>query len=129
MTPQPHCDHECVCMGYCNCYAALVDEPCPKPDCDHDTRSRTAPSPAPIRSMREDEDGYISWQQMNERALEEHDAAIAAQAREKVLKEIIEHLQSKRGEVMRMATDAYPIGVLDGTVLYLESLRIGGEPR
>ena len=47
MTPQPqqHCDHECVCMGYCNCHAALIDEPCPKPDCDYDTRSRPAPSP------------------------------------------------------------------------------------
>jgi hypothetical protein len=37
--------------------------------------------PAPeIRSMREDEDGYISWQRMNEKALADHDAAIAAAA-------------------------------------------------
>ena len=60
---------------------------------------------------------------------QEQRAEAAAQAREEVLTEIIEHLQSKRGEVMRMATDAYPVGVLDGTVLYLESLRTGGEPR
>lgn len=56
------------------------------------SRSRPAPSPAPIRSMREDEDGYISWQQMNERALEEHDAAIAAQAREDVLDELAKEI-------------------------------------
>ena len=39
-----------------------------------------------LRSMREDEDGHVSWQRMNEQALAEHDAAIRAKAREEVLK-------------------------------------------
>ena len=79
-----HCEHE----GWCR-YQVMArncntneDYSCVKSDCKGDTRSR--PAPSPIRSMREDEDGHISWQQMNEKALAEHDATIAAKAREEV---------------------------------------------
>lgn len=52
MTPatparQPqHCDHECVCMGYCNRNEMFTDDPCTKTPCPHDTRPHTSP-PAP----------------------------------------------------------------------------------
>ena len=49
--------------------------------------SRPAPSPStPIRSMREDEDGHISWQRMNEQALADHDAAIRNATLDEVVK-------------------------------------------
>ena len=53
----------------------------------------------------------------------------AAQAREDLLKEIIERMQSNRGEVIRISTDATAIGVFDGTMLYIQSLRTGGDER
>lgn len=47
------------------------------------------PSPsAPIRSMREDEDGHVSWQQMNEKALAEHDAATRNTTLKKFVKRV-----------------------------------------
>ena len=85
-----------------------------KKQLNKDVRSRPSPSPSELAAT--------AYQAGIECGREEG----AAPAREKVLTEIVEHLQSKRGEVMRMATDAYPIGVLDGTVLYLESLRRAG---
>jgi hypothetical protein len=59
---------------------------------------------------------------------QEQRAEAAAQAREDVLKEAIQHLESKREGVLRVAADGYPMGILDGTISYLESLRTGGEP-
>ena len=63
MTParQPqHCDHECVCMGYCNRYASLVNEPCPKHPCQYDTRATHTSPPAPaFYKTQIDEDGAI----------------------------------------------------------------------
>ena len=53
----------------------------------------------------------------------------AAKAKEAVLKEAIQHLESKREGVLRVAADGYPMGILDGTISYLESLRTGGEPQ
>ena len=59
---------------------------------------------------------------------QEQRAEAAAQAREDVLKEAIQHLESKREGVLRVAADGYLMGILDGTISYLESLRTGGEP-
>jgi len=49
MTPdrQPqHCDHECVCMGYCNRNEMYDDLPCKKTACEYDTRPHTPAAPA-----------------------------------------------------------------------------------
>jgi hypothetical protein len=51
-------------------------------------RSRPAPTAPEIHSMYQDEDGHISWQRMNEQALEEHDAHIRTEDREKVLDDL-----------------------------------------
>ena len=134
MTPQQeseHCAIEKICRLYHHrTYEYNKDLSCGM-TCEHDTRSRPH-NPAPDYGMTPEQRKYIlSFHEEDPllMAYVEGQKAGAAQAREEVLTEIIEHLQSKRGEVMRMATDAYPVGVLDGTVLYLESLRTGGEPR
>lgn len=47
MTEQPHCDHECVCMGYVQRNEMFENNPCTKPVCEYDTRrSRPATAPA-----------------------------------------------------------------------------------
>lgn len=57
------------------------------------SRPVAASQPTPeIRSMREDEDGHISWQRMNERTLADHDAAI----RNEVLDEVYNKIDGKR---------------------------------
>lgn len=50
---------------------------------------------------------------------EAHDATI----RNQTLEEVIQHLESKRIGIMRIAMDGSSMGVLDGTISYLESLR------
>jgi len=40
MTPQ-HCDHECVCNWWaCNVNCDILNDPCRRKNCEHDTRSR-----------------------------------------------------------------------------------------
>lgn len=61
----------------------------------NELRSRPVATSQPtpeIRSMREDEDGHISWQRMNERTLADHDAAI----RNEVLDEVYNKIDGKR---------------------------------
>ena len=51
------CIHECVCKEYREWYArfaAVVDEPCRDPSCQHDTRTRPH-TPAPSRKYTDDE--------------------------------------------------------------------------
>ena len=58
-TPEKeHCIHECVCMGYCQTYAAVDDLPCTRIDCKHDIRSRPYNEQA-IRAKVLDE--YMKW--------------------------------------------------------------------
>lgn len=140
MTPQPHCDHECVCWMYIEQSLPEKDVPCPRnalqcwATCKKDTRT-PRPAPSPIRSMREDEDGHVSWQQMNEKALAEHDAAIAAQAREKVLKLLEEwdyHNNRNFGKPHPVFSDMIRLvrENPDEVRKHLESLRTeGGERR
>jgi hypothetical protein len=41
--PQQHCDHECVCCDFPD--DIVAKQRCPRVGCQHDTRSRPAPSP------------------------------------------------------------------------------------
>ena len=42
MTDKPqHCDHECVCNWWaCNVNCDILNDPCRRKNCEHDTRSR-----------------------------------------------------------------------------------------
>ena len=51
-------------------------------------RSHPYTNSTEIRSIREDEDGHISWQRMNEQALAEHDAAIRNATLDEAITEI-----------------------------------------
>lgn len=97
MTPQPqHCEHECVCRWYVDeeyCMHPDIPDCIPLP-CPYDTRtSRPAPSPKKtpqeIRGfvMIDRQKDFVLW-------LKQHDAAIAAQARDKALDDAISAVES-----------------------------------
>jgi len=51
MTPQ-HCDHECVCNWWaCNVNCDILNDPCRRKNCEHDTRSR--PLSSELKKERE----------------------------------------------------------------------------
>jgi hypothetical protein len=53
--------------------------------------------------------------------IKQHDSSI----RNKLLDETITHLESKRIGLLQVLGDRHSIGILDGTIAYLKSLRKG----
>ena len=53
MTDKPqHCDHECVCNWWaCNVNCDILNDPCRRKNCEHDTRSR--PLSSELKKERE----------------------------------------------------------------------------
>ena len=91
MTPQPHCEHECVCGDYA---IVMFDESeekqacCAIRKCEHDTRSR----PAPAANDRGWDQGFQDGQASAIYDMNVRDATIRQQERERVLDEAVKLL-------------------------------------